>query len=173
MANYYDKDRTTIRAWGGGMQAPGPHHGMVSEYQQSGIPFCIYHAVGSETNARLVTITLPYVSRWIGMRVTQTADTCQIGFGNYSSSKGVQGENYILPSLVNVMGRMEIKCKKIYVYVPANIDDCVIQIVAGLTSIRDFPDLDVADLTGITQEAAVASTTTQYGTAAIILEEDA
>ena len=31
---------------------------------------------------------------------------------------------HILPSLVNVMGRMEIKCKKIYVYVPANIDDC-------------------------------------------------
>ena len=167
MGNYYDKDRTTNRAWGGGMQAPGPHHGHVAEYQQSGIPFVFYKAQSDPGENSIITITLPYVSRWIKLSVVSAGNTCRVGFGDYSSSKGVQGANYILANVLTAITTpLELKCKVIKIYVPSG-QAPTINLIAGLTSVRDFPSLDDADLVGITQEAAVTGTTTKAAQVAI------
>ena len=164
-----------------GMNWPEPHHGMVSEYQQSGIPFAVTHSVGSESNARMVTINLPYVSQWVAIRVVSSAvattasaaTKVKIGFGDASSTKGVQGENYVDEDFVNAVGVMRLKTKQIKVWVHADINDCVISVLAGLTNVRDFPSMDAANIVGITQESAVSASASVYGTPAIITEVDA
>ena len=54
----------------------------------------------------------------------------------------------------------------IKIYVPSG-QAPTINLIAGLTSVRDFPSLDDADLVGITQEAAVTGTTTKAAQVAI------
>ena len=76
--NYQNVDNprnsaTTVRQGSGGLHAPEPHHGMVSEYQVSGFPFVFYKSVGALSGDKLVTITLPYVSRWIRQRYLQSS----------------------------------------------------------------------------------------------------
>lgn len=153
--SYYDIDKTGNA---GGSQWPAPHHGMVSEYQQSGIPFVYYKSVGDLSGDKIVTLTLPYVSRWIYLTIGGTLTNVRVGFADVSSTAGIQEDNYILPATLNAITvPLEIKCKKILIFVPDAITDLTISLLAGLTSVRDFPDIHrEADLSGISTAAAVS-----------------
>lgn len=153
--SYYDIDRAGNA---GGTQWPEPHHGMVSEYQQSGIPFVFFKSQSDPTENSIITITLPYVSRWIKLSVVSAGNTCRVGFGDFSSTKGVQGDNYIMANVLTAITTpLEIKCKVIKIFVP-NGQAPVINLVAGLTNVRQFPDIErEADLSGITTSAAVSA----------------
>lgn len=167
MGKYYDENRTDPRARGGGLQAPRVHHGMASEYQCSGIPFVFYKTISNPGANSIITLTLPFVSRWIKLSVVSSGNTCRVGFGDYSSSKGVQGANYVLANVLTAITTpLEMKCKIIKIYVPSG-QAPTINLIAGLTNVRDFPGLDDADIVGITQEAAVTASTTKAGQVAI------
>ena len=167
MGNYYDVNRTSPMARGGGLQAPRAHHGMVSEYQQSGVPFVFYKTLSDPGEHSIITLTLPFVTRWIKLSVVSSGNTCRVGFGDYSSSKGVQGANYILANVLTaITSPLELKCKVIKIYVP-NGQAPTINLIAGLTNVRDFPGLDDEDIVGITQESAVTASTTKASQVAI------
>ena len=54
---YYNRDRSVAnRDTSGGLHYPESHHGMVSEYKQSGFPFVFYKAVGALTGDKLITL---------------------------------------------------------------------------------------------------------------------
>jgi hypothetical protein len=136
---------------------------MVSEYQQSGIPFVLTEAVGGQTGNKVAVINFPFVTRWVFLRFSSSTDAAlagvNVGFGDYTSSLGVQGDNYVHASIINaIVVPMELKCQKIKIYVPNAMNDLIIKVVAGLTSVPAFPDLDEANLQGITTGAAIAGT---------------
>jgi hypothetical protein len=169
MANedkYFDVDRAGY--YPGGIETPYPDHNMASEYLASGVPFVFYKEVSDPGENSIITITFPYVTRWVSISITNSATT-RLGFGDVSSTKGVQGSNYILPAHLTAAngGPFELKCKRLKIYVP-NGQAPKISIIAGLTNVRDFPPVETtADITGITQEAAVTKTATKAGTEAI------
>ena len=154
--SYYDRDKTHGKNHGG-MQWPEPHHGLVSEYQQSGIPFVYYKSVGDLDGNKIVTLTLPYVSRWIYLTLGGTITNVTVGFADVSSAAGIQSENYIPAATLNAITvPLELKCKKILIKVPSAVDDLTISLLAGLTSVRQFPDIHrEASLSGISTTAAV------------------
>ena len=153
--SYYDRDKTGGNA--GGMHWPAPHHGLVSEYQQSGTPFVFYKSQSDPEENSIITITLPYVSRWIKISVVSAGNTCKVGFGDFSASKGVQGTNYVMANVLTAITTpLELKCKVIKIYVPDG-QAPVINLIAGLTNVRDFPSLDEENLSGITTSTAVSA----------------
>ena len=177
MAGYYDRDRNPSGAFGSGATAAGTmnhayaHHSSVAEYQSSGIPFAHTEVISSFAAAtgtspgghkdQLVTINFPYVTRWILVQIhdgTTTngqydlVNTCRIGFGSANTnSEGVTDENYVTTNITNTQ-RLELKCKKLYVWVPGNLEgtNVHIEVLAGLTSVKDFPSTDERYLSGIT-----------------------
>ncbi|HIF39396.1 MAG TPA: hypothetical protein EYQ69_09510 [Gemmatimonadetes bacterium] len=173
--NYQNVDNAAsgdYRQGSGGLHAAEPHHGMVSEYQQSGFPFVFYKSVGAQSGIKMVTITLPYVSRWIRLRLGGTVTAVRVGFGDYTTTKGIQGANYITGTALNeITTPLELKCKKILIWIPAAVDDLVIELIAGLTNIRQFPEIHASgvhsDIVGVNQEAAVTASTTKHGFEAI------
>lgn len=166
--NYQDVDKRSANTDNqgrprAGSHWPAPHHGMVSEYQQSGIPFVLTEAVGDQSGNKVAVINFPYVTRWVFLRLSSSADATlanvDVGFGDYSSSLGVQGDNFVHASVINaVVVPLELKCKKIKIFVPNAMNDLVIKVVAGLTSVPVFPDLDEVNLQGITTGAAITGT---------------
>ena len=159
MAGYYDRDLNTSGSSPyGGTHYPSPHHGMVSEYQQSGIPFVYYKAVGGLSGNKIVQIEFPHVTRWLKVKIGGTLTAVKVGFGDYdgTSDGGVQGSNHILPATLNAITvPLELKCKKLLVYVPDAVNDLTIEVIAGMTNVREFPDLSQRNLLGITTEAEV------------------
>jgi hypothetical protein len=113
------------------------------------------------------------VSRWIILSAVQgSGSTARIGFGDYSSSKGIRGANYVTPAIITALKvPLELKCKKIKIWLPST-QTITINLVAGLTNVRDFPSMDVADVVGVTQEAAVTKTSSKAGMAAIYTIEN-
>ena len=78
----------------------------------------------------------------------------KIGFGDHDVSEGIQGENFVTTGVMNQV-RMELKAKKMYLVVPgshqaSNTNFVQIEIIAGLTSVKDFPDQDGEAINGIT-----------------------
>lgn len=140
-----------------GMNWPRPHHGMVSEYQQSGIPFVYYKSVSTIGSDQVVTLTLPYVSRWIKLTLGGTMTGVKVGFADIASA-GIQGDNYITGATMNAITvPLELKCKVIKIFIPNASDDVIIELVAGLTNVRDFPAIESeADIPGISTAAAVS-----------------
>ena len=173
--SYYDRDRKPFVDGGGNnvytagtMNHAYAHHSNVAEYQSSGIPFAHTEVISSFTSGdntgykdQLVTINFPYVTRWILVQIhdgTTTngqydlVNTCRIGFGSANSnSEGVADENYVTTNITNTQ-RLELKCKKLYVWVPGTLQgsNVHIEVLAGLTSVKDFPSTDERYLSGIT-----------------------
>ena len=176
--SYYDRDKTSGNQ--GGSQWPEPHHGMVSEYQQSGFPFAFYKSVGGLSGDKLITITLPYVSRWLKIFLAGTLSDVKVGFADYTTTKGIQGANYITGTASNQLFNTacEIKCKVILIHVPNATNDLEINILGGLTNIRQFPNIHLpkgsspADIVGVNQDAAVTASSTTHGFAAIYAVAD-
>ena len=176
MSGYYDRDRNynsstpTYSGAAGTMNHTYAHHSSVSEYQASGIPFAHTEVISSFTAAdtfvsghkdKLVTINFPYVTRWVLVQIhdgTTTngqydlVNTCRIGFGSANSNaEGVTAKNYVTTNITNTQ-RLELKCKKLYVWVPGNLEGTSvhIEVLAGLTSVKDFPSTDERHISGIT-----------------------
>lgn len=109
---------------------PRPHHGHVSEYQQSSIPF-----LQELTNVSNTKVDFPFVTRYIV--ISNPSDTAvQIAF----SSTGNANSQYIKIPPATVSPRLELKVKSIWVTTNGNKE---INILAGLTNIKaaDFPDI--------------------------------
>ena len=155
MAGYYDRDRNTpgsTRTAAGTMNHSYAHHSSVSEYQSSGIPFAFSVRLADadftekSTNVyydTVVTINLPYVSRWAMIwchygdntgyaSATQVnANDVRIGFGYNSTTAGTEGGptnpamtittagegNWVSTGLANQQ-RLEMKTKQIKFVVP-------------------------------------------------------
>lgn len=128
---------------------PNPHHGHASEYQASGFPFVAKTSVNADSNAaRLVTISFPYVTRWVIINVHNglgvidgNINAALFGFGDYDADEGVKGDNAVNITTVRNI-RMEVKCNKCFIRLPASKQDVFhIDVVAGLTNVqeRDFP----------------------------------
>ena len=156
MGSYYDKDRSSPTPQGG-LGLPAPHHNMASEYQQSGVPFVYYKSVGGLSGDKIVTLTLPYVSRWIYLTLGGTVTNVTVGFADISGTLGIQGDNYIKAADLNAITvPLEMKCKKILIKVPNACNDLTISLLAGLTNVRDFPPIEsTASISGISTAAAV------------------
>ena len=171
MAGYYDRDRNPVggtRTAAGQMNHAYAHHSSVAEYQASGIPFV--HTEDASTfeedtnNAgtyfdKLVIVNLPYVSRWVMMHVhdgsQNSLSTIRIGFGSaQSDTEGVMANNHVTTGMTNQV-RMELKCKKVYFWIPSSLQGTTIKIevIAGLTSVKDFPSTDERYVSGITSSS--------------------
>ena len=175
---YFNVDRTAAkRDASGGLHYAEPHHGMVSEYQQSGFPFAFSKSIGGLSGDQLVTIKLPYVSRWVKIYLGGTVTGVKVGFADHTTTKGIQGDNYVTGAACNnlFVNACELKCKVIMIHIPDAVNDLVINVLAGLTNIRQFPNIhgvkgegdNHADIVGVNQEAAVASSSTTHGFDAI------
>jgi hypothetical protein len=153
--SYLDLDRADAAA---SMRYPKPNHNNAAEYQQSGVPFVFYKALGDLSGAKIVTLTLPYVSRWIYLTLGGTLTNVMVGFSDVASTAGIQADNHIPAATLNgISVPLELKCKRILIEVPNNINDLTISLIAGLTSVREFPDIhNTADISGISTTAAVA-----------------
>ena len=46
--------------------------------------------------------------------------------------------------------RLELKCKKLIIDIPDQGATSTVEIIAGLTGVKDFPNQDVANVSGIT-----------------------
>ena len=164
--SYYDRDRSNNAK---GMQYPKSHHGNVAEYQQSGVPFVFYKEVGALSGNKIITLTLPYVSRWVYLTLGGTVTNVVVGFADVSGSAGIQGDNYIKAADLNAITvPLELKCKKILIKVPDTCNDLTISLLAGLTGVREFPDIHRTEsIAGISTSAAVSNVSDAvYSTAA-------
>jgi len=194
MAGYYDRDRNQRSADGSIYTAPTAagtmnhaysHHMNANEYIASGMPFvhrasflkAAYTEDGSSGNYfdELITITFPYVTRWLMVQVHDGTLTngqydlinvARIGFGNYDTDEGIQGSNFVTTNITNQQ-RLELKCKKLYVWLPGTLQgsqDAYIEVIAGLTNVKDFPDQDTRYVSGLTSSLKEGSTTASNGT---------
>ena len=117
--SYFDADRNGNV---GGMQNAVPHHGHVAEYQQSCIPYVTSSVTDGQKCER---ITFPYVTRFIVVSNLEATAGNHIRFGfsefgtqgehGSSVSNEQHGDNYFILAGGQSTGRIEIKCKEIWV----------------------------------------------------------
>ena len=174
MAGYYDRDRNqrdiadgsihTAPTAAGTMNHSFSHHGNANEYISSGMPFVFTQATEQSSSDQLVTIEFPYVTRWLMVNVYDGThedgdplpgtleNKVRVGFGNKDADEGVQmneGTSGVkagcfVSAYLCARQRLELKCKKVYFFLPANTGDCSIEIIAGLTGVKDFPSQDLS-----------------------------
>jgi hypothetical protein len=111
---------------------PKPHHGLVSEYQASGIPY-LTGSSGAQTNEK---VEFPYVTRWIV--VSAHGGATKIGF----SSTGITNDQHITIPSGEISPRLELKCTDIWVTSAGGFN-----LVAGLTNVTgsNFPDISTLE----------------------------
>lgn len=126
MANYYSGDRTNVGAGGSGW-APA-HHGSVSEYQGSCIPFVTSSLCG--TAAQL--IEFPRVTRFIVLRNNHGSQTLSFGFTE-NGLAGAETENFFVLAAGAQTDRLEIKCDKLWI--KASGASTNFSLIAGITNI--------------------------------------
>jgi hypothetical protein len=104
-----------------------PHHSLVSEYQQSAIPWIQELASASNTK-----VDFPFVTRWI--IVSAQGGAVSLAF----SSGGIAASQYIIIPNTTMSPRIEVKCKSIWITGAG-----ALQVMAGLTNVKhnDFPDI--------------------------------
>ena len=116
---------------------PSPHHGMVSEYQTSGVPFVTSSITNEAGGTTPICIQFPFVTRWIVVHNTNktNGDTLRIGFTS-NGVKGVNGlKNYFLLDGLEQTPRLELKCDKIWFLADDGAKPCGFSVVAGLTNV--------------------------------------
>ena len=113
---------------------PAPHHGMVSEYQASGVPFVTSSASG-EVSTTAIQITFPYVTRWIQVINTDTVSSHDLRFGfTQNGVNGVGGRNYVVLDGNTQTERLELKCTQLWFKRNA-LQDTSFSVMAGLTNV--------------------------------------
>ena len=110
---------------------PAPHHGMVSEYQASGVPFVTSSAAG-EAQTTPIQVTFPYVTRWVQVFNTDINGDLRVGF----TQNGVNGgptKNFVVLNKTNQTARWEVKCTSLWLR--NNGTNSTFSIIAGLTNV--------------------------------------
>jgi len=113
---------------------PSPHHGMVSEYQASGVPFVTSSAT-NEVGTSPISVSFPFVTRWIEVFNTDStaADTLRIGFTNNGVSSNPNA-NYFILSGGQTTGRLELKCNQVW-FRQHGGSPTSFTLIAGLTNV--------------------------------------
>jgi hypothetical protein len=113
---------------------PSPHHGMVSEYQASGVPF-VTSSAANEVATSAIQVNFPFVTRWIQVFNTDPsgADTIRLGF----TSNGVlsaPNANYLILSGGQATDRLELKCSAVW-FRQHGANPTSFSLIAGLTNV--------------------------------------
>jgi hypothetical protein len=146
---YYDRDRTNSTAGipAGQMNHTYSHHSNVSEYQSSGIPFVA--RVASVAMGTKKTINFPFVTRWVMVNVYTTTDPSSLqNDATVAFSDGGSAADVCVSAYLCARQRLEIKCKKLVVTTGAS-GTTTIEVIAGLTGVKDFPNQDASHVSGI------------------------
>ena len=175
MANpYYDRDRrfrnpggddnfSTTHQAAGTMNHAYSHHSNANEYLSSGVPFVYTSGVidASGVTATEKTISFPLVTRWVMVNVYSGANPAtlvnkaQVGFSLVGDGCSGVADTCSVSAYLCARQRLEIKCNQICVHLPAASPATVqIEVIAGLTGIKgtDFPDMDSANVAGVTSK---------------------
>lgn len=122
-----------------------PHHGMVSEYQASGIPF-VTSSQANEVSTTPIKVSFPYVTRWVQVaNANLTAgDDLRVGFTQNGVSSAPNANYFVLkggPTNTS-MPRWEVKCTELW-FVRHGSADTSFSVMAGLTNVKagSFPVL--------------------------------
>ena len=116
---------------------PKPHHGMVSEYQASGVPFVTSSAANEVGGTTPIKVSFPFVTRWVVVHNTNktNSDTLRLGF----TSNGVKGtngsKNYFLIDGLEQTVRLEAKCSELWFLADDGTKPCGFSVMAGLTNV--------------------------------------
>lgn len=113
---------------------PAPHHGMVSEYQASGVPF-VTSSAANEVTTSPIQVTFPFVTRWIQVFNTDPtgADTIRLGFTS-NGVKSTPNANYLILSGGQSTDRLELKCTEVW-FMQHGASPTSFSLVAGLTNV--------------------------------------
>lgn len=135
-------------------RVPKPHHNFVPEYQMSGIPWVKTIELPAAINAAALIaniddykVDFEFVTRWIKLHSHNDAGKAGVFiYFNETAAKTAydvaQDTHYYLMDLEEATGRLELKCKTLYL-IPSVINkESQVSIMAGLTNIpsEDFPD---------------------------------
>lgn len=124
---------------------PVPHHGMVSEYQSSGVPF-VTSSANSEVSTSPIGVSFPFVSRWI--MITNTGGSAlRFGFSSNGVSS-VSSANYYILSGGQTTERLELKCDK--VFFRQHNGPTSFSLIAGLTNVPINQFFAVTGSNGVT-----------------------
>ena len=106
---------------------PRAHHGHVSEYQSSGIPW--HQKYNSGSNQK---VDFPYVTRFVF--ITATTHDVSVSFDD----EGIAAGRFFIIPAGTTSGRLELKCKELHFTSTGPTT-----ILAGLTNVQaaDFPDI--------------------------------
>jgi len=108
-----------------------PHHGTVSEYQASSVPYV--SSSHSLTDTTVAQFAFPYVTRHITV-FNSGSTAVRVGF----TENGVDSNplaNYMILAGDSQTPRLELKCDKIFVRKDEGIAPSVVSVVAGITNI--------------------------------------
>ena len=116
-------------------QVQEPHHGMVSEFQTSGIPY-VTSSAANEVTTTAINVKFPYVSRWVQVFNTDGSvnDTLRVGF----TQNGVDSNptaNYFILSGTKDSGRLELKCTNLWLK-QHGANPTSFSVMAGLTNVK-------------------------------------
>lgn len=135
---------------------PRPSHNYVPEYQQSGIPWvknivlpAAANAATLKTNITDYRVDFDSVTRWLKLH-SHDDGAGKVGVFVYFNEEAAktaydgagQDQSYYLMDLEEITGRLELKCKYLYL-VPSTANKASrVAIIAGLTNIssEDFPE---------------------------------
>jgi len=109
-----------------------PGHGMVSEYQASGVPFVSSSA--SMVNTTVEKFTFPYVSRHITI-FNSGSTPVRVGFTENGVNANPENSNYFLVLGMSNTPRFELKCDEIFVRKDAGTDPNIVSVIAGMTNV--------------------------------------
>lgn len=142
-------------------RVPRPAHNYVPEYQQSGIPWVktltlpALNITNDGTANAVINnlsdykVSFDFVTRWFLLHNHDDAQktNIRIYFNETAASTARknavnQDTHYYLCDIEEVLPRLEMKCKEMYLIPSTSGKTPLVSIIAGLTNIRalDFPD---------------------------------
>lgn len=115
---------------------PKPHHGMVSEYQASGVPFVTSSQANEVGGTTPVSVTFPFVTRWVIIHNTDktAGDALRFGFTSNGVKKSPDA-NYFLLNDGEITPRLEVKCSQIWFLADDGSKPASFSVIAGLTNV--------------------------------------
>lgn len=126
------------------MNNPVTHHGMVSEYQGSGVPY-VSSSLVSDTSVGV--FNFPYVSRHFTVFNSGSGDV-RVGFTQNGVNAAVDS-NYFLVLANSQSPRLEVKCLQVFFRKNAGTAANNVSIVAGLTNVSQNQMFAVTGSNGV------------------------
>ena len=123
-----------------------PHHGSVSEYQASGVPYVSSsHAL---VDTAVAQFNFPFVTRHLTVFNSGTA-AVRVGFTT-NGVNAAETSNYLILAGDGSTPRLEIKCVSLFVRKDEGTAENVVSVVAGITNIPDTHFFTMTGSNGIT-----------------------